>query len=268
MDNVGTIAALWRYPVKSMLGEELNATLVTTHGIAGDRAYALVDNDGKIGTAKVQKKWGNVFRSRARYLADPDGDDPTPAEITLPDGERLLTTDAGIDARLAALVGFEARLINEKPEKLVLESYTLGTVPDSYDEAPPLQFPVVNGFFDLGPLHVLTTATLDALRSLRPESRFEARRFRPNLVVQTPPELTGFAENDWPGKTITIGDDVRIKVMMPTIRCNVTTVAQDDLPSDPGVLKTAAQHNSANVGVYALVERGGIVRRGDAVWVE
>jgi uncharacterized protein YcbX len=236
--------------------------------VAGDRVYALVDENNKIGTAKIQRKWGNVFRSRARYLSEPNGEGPTPAEITLPDGERVMTTDAAIDARMAALVGFEARLISEKPENLRLESYTLGTVPDSYDEAPPLDFPVVNGFFDLGPLHVLTTATLDTLRSLRPESRFEARRFRPNIVIQTPAELTGFAENAWSGKTLAIGDEVRIKVMMPTIRCNVTTVAQDDLPTDRGVLETAAQHNSANVGIYALVERGGMVRKGAEVWVE
>jgi uncharacterized protein YcbX len=126
-----------------------------------------------------------------------------------------------------------------------------------------MQFPVPNGFFDLGSLHLLTTATLDKLRKLSPQTRFEPRRFRPNFIVESPDGESGFVENDWPGKTIAIGDDVRIRVMMPTIRCVVTTLAQDDLPNDPSVLKTAAQHNSANVGVYALVEQGGWVRRGD-----
>ncbi len=94
--------------------------------------------------------------------------------------------------------------------------------------------------------------------------RFEPRRFRPNFMIDTG-DATGFVENDWPGKTIAIGDDVRIKIMMPTIRCVVTTLAQDDLPNEPGVLKTAAQHNNANVGVYAMVEQGGFVSRGDEV---
>ena len=78
-------------------------------------------------------------------------------------------------------------------------------------------------------------------------------------------DASGFIENEWPGKTIEIGDYVRIRVMSPTIRCVVTTLAQDDLPYEPGVLKTAAQHNSANVGVYAMVEQGGFVRLGDEV---
>jgi len=265
MTVVGTIAAINRYPVKSMMGEELNAGLVTPQGLAGDRAYALVDGDGRIGTAKIQRKWAPLFRSRARYLVEPNGDLP-PAELMLPDGERIMTDAPDIDARFSEFLGFDARLIQttDKPQGLKLESPPLGQVPES-DDAPTIDFPVPNGFFDLGSLHLLTTATLDTLRSLNPAVRFEPRRFRPNFVVQSPGGVTGFTENDWPGKTMAIGDDVVIRVMMPTVRCVVTTVAQDDLPSEPDVLRTAAAHNSANVGVYAMVERGGLVRRGDEV---
>jgi uncharacterized protein YcbX len=268
MSVIGKIAAVNRYPVKSMMGEGLNACLVTSQGLAGDRAYALVDADGRIGTAKIQRKWGPIFRSRARYVAEPEGVGLVPAEMMLPDGSRAMTDEAGIDARLSELLGFNARLItiDEKPQGLKLESPPLGQIPES-DDAPTIDFPVPNGFFDLGSLHLLTTSTLDALRSLNPAVRFEPRRFRPNFVVQTPPDATGFVENDWPGKTIVIGDEVRIRVMMPTVRCVVTTVAQDDLPSEPDVLRTAAAHNSANVGVYAMVEQGGYVRRGDEVRV-
>jgi len=264
MTLLGTIAAINRYPVKSMMGEELNAALVTPGGLSGDRAYALVDGDNRIGTAKIQRKWAPLFRSRARYLAELNGGGLAPAEITLPDGERVMTDEAGIDARLSELLGFEARLITEKLPGLKLESPPLGQVPES-DDVATIDFPVPNGFFDLGSLHLLTTATLDALRSLNPAVRFEPRRFRPNFIVQTPADATGFFENDWPNKSIAIGEDVRIRVIMPTIRCVVTTVAQDDLPSEPDVLRTAAKHNSANVGVYALVEQGGMVRRGDEV---
>jgi hypothetical protein len=262
MTILGAVAAIWRFPVKSMMGEELNAALVTSGGLAGDRAYALVDGDNRIGTAKIPRKWGPLYRSRARYVEEPDGVRLPPAEISLPAGERLMTSASDINQRLGRLLGFDVRLITEKPEKLLLESPPLGTVPES-DDAPTVDFPVVNGFFDLGSLHLLTTATLETLRSLNPAVRFEARRFRPNLVIDTPHGIRGFTENDWPGKTIAVGEEVRIKVMMPTIRCVVTTLAQDDLEYDPGVLKTAAQHNSANVGVYAMVEQGGMVRRGD-----
>jgi len=263
---LGTISAINRYPVKSMMGEELNAALVTSGGLAGDRSFALVDGDGRIGTAKIQRRWAPLFRSRARYLAEPNGSGPLPAEITLPDGERVMTDESGIDDRLSELLGFSARLVttDEKPPDMKLESAPI-TKPFDVEPGQTVDFPVPNGFFDLGSLHLLTTATLEALRAADPAVRFEPRRFRPNFVVQTPSEVTGFAENDWPGKTIAIGEDVRIRVMMPTIRCVVTTVAQDDLPSEPAVLRTAAANNSSNVGVYAMVEQGGIVRRGDEV---
>jgi uncharacterized protein YcbX len=266
MTHLGTIAAINRYPVKSMMGEELNAALVTGMGLAGDRAYALVDGDGRIGTAKIQRRWAPLFRSRARYLAEPIGD-LIPAELTLPDGERVMTDAPGIDGRLSELLGFGARLITDKPPDLKLESAPLN---DPFDVEPghTVDFPVPNGFFDLGSLHLLTTATLAELRSLNPDVRFEPRRFRPNFVVQTPPEVTGFAENAWAGKTVAIGEDVRINVTMPTIRCVVTTVAQDDLPNEPDVLRTAAKHNNAFVGVYAMVVQGGTVKRGDEVWLE
>ena len=265
MSMLGTVAAIWRYPVKSMMGEELNACEVTSRGVAGDRAYAFIDADNRIGTAKIQRRWLPVFQSRARYLEEPDGSDVTPAEITLPDGARLMTSEPNFDATFSRLLGFESRLITEKPAPLKLESAPLGR-PFETEAGSTVDFPVVNGFFDLGSLHLLTTGTLDTLRSLNPSVRFEPRRFRPNFVIATG-GATGFVENDWVGKTLEIGDDVRIKVMSPTIRCVVTTLPQDDLPNEPGVLKTAAQHNNANVGVYALVEAGGMVRRGDEVRV-
>jgi uncharacterized protein YcbX len=264
--ELGTVAAIWRFPIKSVMGESLNAAEVTADGLAGDRAYALADEDGHIGTAKIPRKWGPLYSSRARYLAEPGPGELAPAELTLPEGERLMTSAPDIDGRLSDLVGRPVRLITEKPEGLKLESPPLGLVPEG-DDGPTMDFPVVNGFFDLGAMHLLTTATLARLRELSPETRFEPRRFRPNVVVETPEGVEGFAENDWPGKILAIGDEVLIKVTMPTIRCVVTTLAQDDLPRDPAVLKTAAQHNSANVGVYAMVERGGRIRRGDRITI-
>jgi MOSC domain-containing protein len=95
-------------------------------------------------------------------------------------------------------------------------------------------------------VHVLTTGTIDALRALYPEGRFEARRFRPNIVVSTNEQ--GFVENDWIGQTLAIGDDVRLQITGPCPRCVMTTLSQGDLPKDPGILRTAAQHNSAKRG--------------------
>ena len=120
-------------------------------------------------------------------------------------------------------------------------------------------------FFDLGPVHILTTSTINQLRELYPEGRFEARRFRPNIVVETPGE-TGFVENTWLNHTAAIGHEVVLRVFSPFPRCVMTTLPQDDLPQDYGILRTAAQHNNANVGVYAMVVQPGLVRRGTCGW--
>jgi uncharacterized protein YcbX len=115
-------------------------------------------------------------------------------------------------------------------------------------------------------VHLLTTATLDHLHEFYPQGRFEVRRFRPNIVVQ--PSVKGFAENDWVGHTLAIGPAVRLKITRPCGRCVMTTLAQGDLPKDPGILRTVAQHNRVSVGVYAQVTRGGTIRRGDPVVLE
>jgi len=120
-------------------------------------------------------------------------------------------------------------------------------------------------FFDLAVVHMLTTATIDRLRELYPQGRFEVRRFRPNIVVETASSNRGFVENDWVGRTLTIGGKVRLSVTGPCPRCVMTTLAQGDLPGDPGILRTAARHNQVNVGVYAAVLDGGTICRGDTV---
>src|SRR5207249_9882069 len=99
-------------------------------------------------------------------------------------------------------------------------------------------------FFALGPVHILTTATINQLRELYPEGRFEVRRFRPNIVVETPGE-TGFVENAWLNRTAAIGHEVVLRVFSPCPRCVMTTLPQGDLPQDHGILRAAAQHNNA-----------------------
>jgi uncharacterized protein YcbX len=115
-------------------------------------------------------------------------------------------------------------------------------------------------------LHLVTTSTLAHLRSLYPGGDYDARRFRPNLVLDTGEER-GFVEETWAGKTIAVGDEVRLRFMMPTHRCAATTLPHHGLPNDPEILRAANRHNKGNVGVYAMVEQGGVVRRGDAVEV-
>ena len=96
----------------------------------------------------------------------------------------------------------------------------------------------------------------------------EARRFRPNVVVQLANGEKGFAEDNWVGHTVTIGTEVQLNITRQCGRCVMTTLAQGDLPKDPGILRTAAEHNRAKIGVYASVVRGGKIRRGDRVSIE
>jgi uncharacterized protein YcbX len=123
-------------------------------------------------------------------------------------------------------------------------------------------------FFDCALVHLLTTATLDRLRGLYPDGRFEVRRFRPNIVVETASGNRDFVENAWIAQVLAIGDSVRLSVTGPCPRCVMTTLPQSDLPNDMGILRTAAQHNRANVGIYASVLEGGTVHRGDSVRLE
>jgi uncharacterized protein YcbX len=262
---VGRVVAIWRYPIKSMMGEELNAADVTGRGLLGDRAMALVDTEtGKVASAKNPRRWPNLFDFRAAYVEPPrDGHALPSARITLPDGETLTTDDAGIESRLSAVVGRPIRLFHSPIDGATAEGYS----PDhewlaQRDEV--FEFPLPPGtFYDCATVHLLTTATIDRLRSATPASRFEPRRFRPNVIIQPPDGASGFVEDDWIGRTLTLGDVV-LKIDGPTLRCIMTTLAQGDLPKDPSVLKAAVQQNEGNVGVYASVVRPGRVRRGDS----
>ncbi len=138
---------------------------------------------------------------------------------------------------------------------------------DYRDEVTDFELPE-GTFFDIGVVHVLTTSTINQLRALYPRGRFEVRRFRPNIVIEAGNGEPGFVENDWVGQTLAIGDVARLSVTEPCPRCVMTTLPQGDLPRDPGILRTAAQHNHVNVGVYAAVLRGGTIRRGDPTWIE
>jgi uncharacterized protein YcbX len=266
----GTIAALWRYPVKSMRGEELDSAEVTERGLLGDRSYALVDVEtGKVVSAKNPRKWSNLLEFRSRFVEPPLGPAAMPAaRVTTPEGATINTDDPSFDGRLSELVGRTVRLSSSAGDAPRIEGYW----PD-YDwlEAPDKTFEVKlppGTFFDAAVVHLVTTTTLDSLRSSRPQSRFEIPRFRPNIVVALSDGSEGFPENDWAGRTVRLGDEVRLAISEPCPRCVMTTVSQGDLPKDPDILRTVVQRNAGNVGVLASVLRGGRIRRGDAVVVE
>ncbi|MEU9125007.1 MOSC N-terminal beta barrel domain-containing protein [Streptomyces sp. NPDC048506] len=267
----GAVVGLWRYPVKSMMGEELNASEVTERGLVGDRRFAVVDPaTGKVAGAKNPHRWGNFFEFRAAYVDPPRAGGQLPAvRLTLPDGTMVTSAQPDVARLLSEALGREVTLAtaqgDDESSRTTAEEYWPDMAGlDHRDTVTEWDLPT-GTFFDLAVVHLLTTATIDQLRALYPEGRFEARRFRPNIVVATRPELQGFVENDWVGHTAAIGDEVRLRITGPCPRCVMTTLPQGDLPHDAGILRTAAEHNQVNVGVYADVITGGTIRRGDHI---
>jgi uncharacterized protein len=282
-NNLGSVVSLWRYPVKSMMGEELNAADVTQRGLFGDRAYALVDSSNeKVASAKNPRKWAKLFDFRTA-LAEParSGEKIPPVHVELPDGNVVTSEQSDTNQVLSDVLGREVTLETRQPaQREVVETTLPNPWTPSLEEYWPDMEDVAyrdtvtdeampeGTFSDLAVIHILTTATVDQLRELYPQGRFEARRFRPNIVVEPSSGEKGFVEDEWVGKTLVIGDEVRIDITEPCPRCVMTILPQGDLPRDLGILRAAAQHNQVNVGVYGAVVQGGTIRRGDPVRVE
>lgn len=275
MENAqaGAVQALWRYPIKSMMGEALDASMVTARGLNGDRAYALVDKSSN--RSAVVRSWGaRLLSYRAEYLDEPPTDGPAAAvRIRTPEGVELITTAPDIDARLSEPFERTLSLMTLAPEGLLVEfpAGTLGGKAAAVTEGVGSAQAPAGTFFDVAPVHLIAASTLERL-SGHASGAVDARRFRPNIVVADAGEA--FVENSWVGHTLAVGDEVRLRVTMACMRCVNVTLPQDDLPREAGLLKTIAQGNLVDfgdigklpcVGVYATVASPGRVRTGDRV---
>jgi uncharacterized protein YcbX len=288
------VLSIHRYPVKSMLGEDLTSSVIGERGLLGDRAYALLDaDDGIVASAKHPRKWAGLLTMSARFTAEPaPGSEPPPVEVTLPDGSVLDSRDSDVDDRLSAAVGRRVRLVTEHPGEAqfeevwpdldglapqeFIESTRSGTAPggEAISTMPLGLMAAPKTFFDLATLHLLTTATLAHLADLEPSADFDPRRYRPNLLLEC--DEPGFAEDQWVGASLGVGDELRVDVSMLTMRCVMTTLAQRDLTADAATLRTLAKQHRREIpglgtwacaGVYAGVQVGGTVRVGDPVLI-
>jgi uncharacterized protein len=288
---IGTVAGLWRYPVKSMQGERLETVAVTADGVVGDRAYAVVDSEtGKIASAKHPRKWSRLLECEARFVEPPVAGAPVPAvRIAMPDGSVLRSDESGVDDALTAFLGRPVTLTSAAPEASTLEELwpdIEGLAPAEFiaetgvaveasgetvsDIAMGLAAPK-GTFYDLAVLHLLTTGTLNHLRELA-NGDFDVNRYRPNILIETID--VGFVESEWPGRTLDVGSELRADVSLPTMRCVMTTLAQRDLVRNVDLLKAIARHNRVEIagfgswacaGVYAGVTNPGSVRVGEPV---
>lgn len=288
VNPVGRIAELWRYPVKSMAGERLSRALVVErNGLVGDRGWAL--RDERAGEIRGAKKLPALMRCRARYLAEPTADSVPSVEITTPDGAVLRSGERATEEALSRLLGRPVTLWPLQPAS-ALDHYRRGG-PDNPDRLVELTqilgleegdpFPALVGlppeiieyvsvpgtYFDEFPILLVTTSTLRTLAGHNPAARFDVRRFRPNLLVDTGPDATGYVEQEWRGRHLRAGG-LLLRVETACVRCVMTTHAQDDLPKDPSVLRTVVRDAGHKVGVYASVVSAGEVAVGDELRLE
>jgi hypothetical protein len=261
-----------------MASESLaSACVLAEHGVQGDRAFAVLDVEtGRIASAKHPRRWGALLDYRASFTAPlADGQRRGPVSITLPDGTAVRSDHDDIDRLLSSALGREVRLVAEAPAQATYDEHDAAS---DQSHGEPLAVGAATGtFFDFAPIHLVTSSTLSRLHELRPASRFEVARFRPNLVIDTG-TAQGFVETDWLGQVVAIGDEVQLCVTFPCPRCVMTTLAQADLPADPEILRTAATYNPQlfallakrmpTVGAYATIVRGGTIRLGDEVRLE
>jgi uncharacterized protein YcbX len=280
--QIGTVNGLWRYPIKSMRGEACATLTLTSRGVAEDRAYALRDlTTGKIASAKHPRMWGTLLTCCASMVVPPESGASLPeVQIILPDGRTVVIGRDPVDAQLSTVFGRMVALVSDSPVAVEIERYWPDVdglaLRDTVTSGPIGLGAPGNPFVDYAPVHLLTTASLARLHALYPAGHVDMRRFRPNLVVELAGGEAGFVENDWVGRTLLIGDDVRLRVSDPTPRCVVPTLPQADLPQDVGILRAVAAHNrppipalggvlQPSLGVYASVEQPGQIQRGDPV---
>lgn len=264
------VEALLRYPVKSMLGETLDRLAVDEHGAQGDRRLALVDDEtGHVASAKNPRLWRDLLTCTAR--ADASG-----VRISLPDGMDVAADDPGVDELISRLTRRRVRLIARRPDGATLvrpdPEQLLERGLDAEVDGRILRISAAtpgHSFTDEAPLHAITTATLQHIG-------VEALRYRPNLVIATPPGYPPYAENDWAGSEITVGE-ARLRVLTATSRCVVPTLEHGRLPRAPHALRIPAAENRLDTGghgpqpcagAYLAVLAEGVITVGDPVTVE
>ncbi|MCV7281552.1 MOSC domain-containing protein [Mycolicibacterium flavescens] len=264
----GRVAALQRYPVKSMLGEPRDSLRVGPSGVEGDRQFAFIDDEtGRVATAKHPRLWKALLQCSAMTGADG-------VVVTLPGGDAIPVTEAA--GRLSEMLGRTVHLADKRAAGAVLErSDPLQVLEHGVEaEFDPVLLELGQGapggaFVDLAPVHLITTATLDEIGV----GMAEALRYRPNIIVDVPGPP--FAENDWPGVEIRVGG-VTLRGMVPTPRCSVPTLEHGNLDRLPDAVRYLIKNNRVEVpgfgpspcaGLYAEVVSVGDVSVGDDVRV-
>lgn len=271
MSTAGQVGQLWRFPVKSFQGERLESLDLGMGGFQGDRAYGIVDrSSGKTLTAKTIAE---LLFASARW-------DGGQVVITLPDDREFEAEDPAASEAIASWLGRDCEL--RRADSVTDTSYDMTFDPED-DSAPLVSIPVAPGtFFDLTPVHILTTGTLATMAAAHPRGDWQVRRFRPNVLIETPPPEggavappepvtqgtthPGFPEDGWAGGTLVLGA-ASVNVIMPAVRCSIPPRPQPGIERDLDIFRTMNAHHGNHLGMYCAPTSPGTVRVGDPVAV-
>jgi uncharacterized protein len=227
--------------------------------VLGDRTYAI--RELKYGAILSAKMLPSMLALRSSWAVEPGAHEPGVVRVEMPDGTGVEGDSAHTAEILSARLALPVRL--ERTRSASLSNDDIEAIRKGEAFLTPWKF------FDEGPVHLLATGTLKYLQTLEAgESDFDPRRFRPNILIDTGDDTGGFIEDRWLGGILELGDTVKIADMWPAIRCSMTTHPQEELPYDPAILRTAAQHHQAYVGIFAGARIPGIIRVGDKVMLD
>ncbi len=243
MDNIGTVQRLRRYPVKGMAGEDLSEGRFTFAGLVGDRIYAFVDNDNRTDfpwmTARLADEW---VLYRPRFLSPPGIDETLPSteqyavEVTTPEDNNFAVTSGAFRQLLEQRYGRSLRLrFSERSmhDSRPVSIFGLATVAKLGEEAGVALDPV---------------------------------RFRANLYVEWN-DPQAFYEDALLGKELRIGESVAVMPVKKDGRCKVITLDPQTAVAAPEIFNVVARKHGGCAGIYAAVLRGGVVRRGDPIYL-
>jgi len=275
-ETIGTVAGLYRYPVKSMLGESRKRLALTDAGIAGDRIGAVIDQTtGKLASAKRPTPWRHLLTIQAAL--DDDAADPVPV-LTFADGSPARADDPDAVERLSALLGRPVTLsLRRDSDRMIDRSDPDQVLAHGLDAAEDMREIVAGaaapgaGFVDFAPVHLLLSASLARVAEIAGAA--EAERFRANIVIDNA-GAEPFGEHRWIGRRLAIGDTVMLTVIESTPRCAIPTLAHGTLPMNARLTHLIGTINpqpfldrppTACLGIYARIERAGTITPGAAV---
>jgi len=283
--SVGTVTQLWRYPVKSMAGEQLSVAEIDQNGVAGDRGWAVREIEADV--TRNAREMPKLLQFASAYAESPSFDQRSPAvTITTPDNVQVQSADENRDQQLSEILGRPVTLTPLHPAD-DLAWYARAQIPEGVDPMQALRqlmgmqeddpLPDFSGlppdlqnfssppgtYFDCYPIHIMTTSSLNTLAEAGGGEDVDVRRFRPNVLIDTG-DAQGLLEVDWTGKKLRLGEIV-IELQTTTVRCSVPAHAQRDFGSSRAVGRALIEQTKQHLGSYCNVLQGGTVNVGDDV---